>query len=35
VLPAVKSPFTIGSDAATPIESQDLPPSQARTPEPP
>jgi pilus assembly protein CpaE len=34
VLPAVKSPFRIGSEAATPVESEDLPPSQALTPEP-
>jgi hypothetical protein len=34
VLPGLKSPFKIGSDAATPVESEDLPPSQALTPEP-
>jgi TadE-like protein len=34
VLPAVKSPFRIGSEAATPVESQELPPSQALTPTP-
>jgi pilus assembly protein CpaE len=34
VLPGLKSPFRIGSEAATPVESEDLPPSQALTPEP-
>ena len=34
VLPGLKSPFTIGSRAATAIEDEELPPSQAITPEP-
>jgi pilus assembly protein CpaE len=34
VLPGLKSPFAIGSRAATAIEDEDLPPSQAITPEP-
>jgi pilus assembly protein CpaE len=34
VLPGLKSPFAIGSRAATAIEDEDLPPSQAMTPEP-
>jgi pilus assembly protein CpaE len=34
VLPGVKSPFEIGSRAATAIEDEELPPSQAITPEP-
>jgi pilus assembly protein CpaE len=34
VLPGLKSPFAIGSRAATAIEDEDLPPSQALTPEP-
>jgi pilus assembly protein CpaE len=34
VLPGLRSPFRIGSDASTSIESEPLPPSQARTPEP-
>ena len=34
VLPGVKSPFEIGSRAATAIEDEELPPSQAMTPEP-
>ena len=34
VLPGVRSPFSIGSRAATAIEDEDLPPTQARTPEP-
>jgi len=34
VLPGVRSPFSIGSRAATAIEDEELPPTQARTPEP-
>jgi hypothetical protein len=34
VLPGLTSPFAIGSRAATAIEDEDLPPSQAMTPEP-
>jgi pilus assembly protein CpaE len=34
VLPGLKSPFTIGSRAATAIEDESLPPSQTFTPEP-
>jgi len=34
VVPGLKSPFAIGSRAATAIEDEDLPPSQAITPEP-
>jgi pilus assembly protein CpaE len=34
VLPGLKSPFEIGSRAAAAIEDEDLPPSQALTPEP-
>jgi pilus assembly protein CpaE len=34
VLPGLKSPFSIGSRAATAIEDEDLPPSQSLTPEP-
>jgi pilus assembly protein CpaE len=34
VLPGLKTPFAIGSRAATAIEDEELPPSQAITPEP-
>jgi pilus assembly protein CpaE len=34
VVPGLKSPFAIGSRAATAIEDEELPPSQALTPEP-
>jgi pilus assembly protein CpaE len=34
VLPGLRSPFRIGSQASTPVESEELPPSQALTPEP-
>jgi pilus assembly protein CpaE len=34
VLPGLRSPFRIGSDASTSVESEALPPSQALTPEP-
>jgi pilus assembly protein CpaE len=34
VLPGLKSPFAIGSRAATAVEDEELPPSQAITPEP-
>ena len=34
VVPGLKSPFAIGSRAATAIEDESLPPSQAMTPEP-
>ena len=34
VLPGLRSPFHIGSDASTSVESEDLPPSQSFTPEP-
>ena len=33
VLPGLRSPFHVGSDASTSVESEDLPPSQALTPE--
>jgi hypothetical protein len=34
VLPGLRSPFHVGSDASTSVESEELPPSQALTPEP-
>jgi hypothetical protein len=33
-VPGVKSPFAIGSRAATAVEDEPLPPSQSFTPEP-